>query len=504
MEDSAQSLASATRRFFSGTMLSRMSGLGREVLMAFFFGTQPAVAAFWMAFRFAHLLRRIFGEGALHAAFVPYFEGLKKQDVAKASRFFYDLSVGVVVSLIFLVILSEGLFGSMWLCGLFSGETKEVMRLTMILFPGIIFISLYALNTSFLNCEGCYFLPSIAPFFFNLAWITAICMLHQLPVSEAMLYLSMVLVFAFMLQWMVTLPRVTRSLSYDSRYKTPKKKLAVILRPFALGLLGVAATQINSGLDAIFAHIADSEGPAYLWYAMRLHQLPLALFGLSVASALLPAISRSIDDKVRSNRLINYAVHQTMELMLPVTAALIVLGLPIINVIYGRGAFTTTGTLQTTACLQAYSIGLLPMALVLVFASPFYARSRYAIPVAVSVSCVGLNVLLNVLFVFVWKMGAVSIAMATTISSTVNALVLYIASQQHIAWKKSVKLLVCSLLAALVTYYYQKDSILPRHFTQQMMQLGTGAAIFATTFVGSLLITRTRYDALGIHTPSEY
>lgn len=219
MEDNSQSMASAARRFFSGTMLSRISGLGREILMASLFGTQPAVAAFWMAFRFAHLLRRIFGEGALHAAFVPYFEGLKKQDVAKASRFFYDLSVGVVVCLIFLVILAETLFGSMWLFGLVGTQSTEVLRLTMILFPGIIFISLYALNTSFLNCEGCYFLPSIAPFFFNLAWITAICMLHSLPASEAMLYLSMVLGFAFMLQWMVTLPRVSRMMSYDKRQK---------------------------------------------------------------------------------------------------------------------------------------------------------------------------------------------------------------------------------------------------------------------------------------------
>lgn len=208
----------------------------------------------------------------------------------------------------------------------------------------------------------------------------------------------------------------------------------MILRPFALGLLGVAATQINSALDAIFAHIADAEGPAYLWYSIRIQQLPLALFGLSIASALLPAISRAVGDRVKTRYLLNSAVEQTVEWMVPVTAAMVSLGLPIINLIYGRGAFTTTGTLQTTACLQAYSLGLLPMALVLIFASPFYARSKYAVPVAISMSCVGLNILLNILFVFVWELGAVSIAMATTVSSFANALLLYFAAKEKVKW----------------------------------------------------------------------
>ena len=424
MKDSQLTIARSAKRFFSGTLISRASGLGREVLMAAAFGTSATVAAFWMAFRFAHLLRRIFGEGALHSAFVPHFEELKREDPKKAARFFYDLSMSVMSLLLLIVVGVELTLGGCLLWGDLSSNTKEVVTLTALLLPSIIFIALYALNISVLNCEKSFFLPSVAPFFLNLVWMIAICLVWKKPAYDALHTLAMSLVFAFLLQWVVTLPRVFKLLAVASSEKMP---IMPIIRPFLLAILGVTATQINSALDSIFARIADPAGPALLWYAIRLQQLPLALFGIGMAGALLPPITRAIQtgDNKQAAHFFNYAISKIFKFMLPTTLAIFVLGLPAVNLIYNHGKFTHEAAVITTHSLWAYGVGLVPMSLVLVFATTFYARKDYMTPMLISVSCVALNVTLNALFVFVFNMGVVSIAVATSVAATANALLLF-------------------------------------------------------------------------------
>lgn len=392
--------------------------------MAAAFGTSATVAAFWMAFRFAHLLRRIFGEGALHSAFVPHFEELKREDPQKAARFFYDLSMSVMMLLLFIVIGVELIFGGCLIWGNLSAGNQEVVTLTALLLPSIIFIALYALNISVLNCEKSFFLPSVAPFFLNLVWIIAICMLWKKPAYDAMHSLAMLLVFAFLLQWVVTLPRVFKLLAVSSVEKMP---IFPIIRPFLLAILGVTATQVNSALDSIFARIADPEGPALLWYALRLQQLPLALFGIGMAGALLPPITRAIQtgEDETAKHFFRYAISKIVKFMLPITVAIFALGLPAVNLVYHHGKFTHAASIATTHCLWAYGAGLVPMSLVLVFATTFYARKNYMTPMLISVGTVALNISLNALFVFVFKMGVVSIAVATSIAATANALLLF-------------------------------------------------------------------------------
>ncbi|MCH9609671.1 MAG: putative lipid II flippase MurJ [Chlamydiales bacterium] len=424
MNDSQLTIARSAKRFFTGTLISRFSGLGREVLMAVAFGTQPAVAAFWMAFRFSHLLRRVFGEGALHSAFVPHFESLRSEDPAKAARFFYDLYTSLLLLLLIIVVAVEGILGSVLYFGHPSLENRDVIELTMLLLPAIVFICLFALNNSLLNCEKSFFLPSVAPFFLNTVWIVAICFMWNTPVREAMQNLAMLLVFAFMLQWGVTLPRVLKELSHPHQEKMP---ILPILRPFLLCIFGVTATQINSALDTIFARIASSEGPAYLWYAIRLQQLPLALFGVGMAGALLPPLTRAIQsgDQEKTARFFRYAVSRTIALMLPITIGIFLLGNLSIKLVYGHGKFGDVAIAETTQCLWAYGLGLVPMSLVLILATTFFARKNYLIPTVASIGTVLLNVILNTLFVFVFHLGAASIAYATSISACVNGGVLF-------------------------------------------------------------------------------
>lgn len=462
IQDSSETITTSAKRFFSGTMISRLTGLAREIAMAAAFGTIPAVAAFWMAFRFAHLLRRLFGEGALNAAFIPHFESLRKEDPKKGARFFFDLSTGVILILLFLTLLIEGILGGFLLFKEMNPGSRDVVCLTMLMLPALVFISLYALNSSLLNCERSYFLPSVAPSFLNLVWILALALLWRKAPSQALQYLAMIIVFAFALQWAVTLPRVYRYLS-DGLGKNwwqekgfSGREILLIIRPFFLGMIGVAATQVNSALDALFARYADPEGPAFLWYAIRIQQLPLALFGVGLTGALLPPISRAIENQNREKyrHFLNFALKKTLALMLPISAAILALGFCSINLVYGHGAFDSSAITETTLCLWAYGAGLFPMTAVLVFAAAFYARKNYRIPTFLSLATVGLNIALNALFVFIFKTGAISVAFATTLTACANAalLAVFLHKEGELdlqgLWTTLLKVTVCSTLAA--------------------------------------------------------
>lgn len=504
IQDTSETITRSAKRFFSGTFISRLTGLAREIAMATAFGTLPAVAAFWMAFRFAHLLRRIFGEGALNAAFIPHFERLRGENPLKGARFFYDLTLGITFFLVLLTLFIEGILGG---C-LFFLESKEVIRLTMILLPGLLFISLYALNSSLLNCERSYFIPSVAPALINLVWIIALPFLWRKPPSQALEKLAMILVFAFALQWVVTLPSVLRYLSQLTKEAWPPfsgREILKIMRPFALALIGVTAAQINSAFDAIFARLADPEGPAYLWYAIRIQQLPLALFGVGLMGALLPPISRALDrnNVEQYHHFVNFALRKAVLLMVPLTVGVLTLGFSGINLVYGHGAFSSEATLQTTLCLFAYGMGLLPMTAVLVLASAFYAQKNYRIPTLISLFTVGLNIGLNALFVFFFQMGAVSIALATTLTAALNAFLLAFLLKPQ-GRVPCVKIVLCSLIAAsltlLVGHMFFHDNTLnllfglplftfSRTLFEQLLGFSVQSLLFGTTlFVGAYLM----------------
>jgi len=520
IQDTTHTIAAGAKRFFSGTMISRLTGLAREVAMAAAFGTVPVVAAFWMAFRFAHLLRRLFGEGSLHAAFVPHFESLRKQDPALGARFFYDLSMGISLLLLVITCLTEGILGGVLLFCHLSEGNQEVIRLTMLMLPALLFISLYALSTSLLNCEHSFFLPSVAPTALNLIWIFAIFFVWKRPIEQAIEYLAMIIVLAFAFQWLVTLPAILRYLSKElgEKWKANKfsgKEILRIVRPFMLGMIGVAATQINSALDAIFARAADPQGPAYLWYALRIQQLPLALFGIGLTGALLPPIARAIQNGETSRYLhfLNFAIKRSCLLMLPMMAALFVLGFSGINLVYGHGEFSQHATLYTTQCLWAYGGALLPMTLVLVLASAFYGHKNYKLPTFLSLLSVVLNLVLNALFVYVFHLGVISIAIATTLSACINSLFLAFFLRKTYDLDVSgigigvLKVLVASCVAMsttlLVGYYFfqdntlhclahQKLGVFPRELSMQLVSLGAQSFCFVLSFFLAAYLLRIR------------
>lgn len=406
--DSAQTLFRYARSFLAGTALSRVSGLFRDVAMAICFGSTAETAAFFVAFRLSNLFRRLLGEGNLQAGFVPQFTALGEQ----GTKFYRDLSFSLGFILLATIAFSELVCYA--LLFFVNPDWAYILELTMWMLPGLFFICLYGLNSALLQCRKKYFLPAAAPIAFNLIWIIAAFL------APDMKALSIAITLAFAGQWLVTLPLSELKLKDLQIFSPECRKL---FKPLMLGLIGVGAVQFNSALDPIFARIADLKGPAYLWYAIRLQQLPFALFGLALSNALLPSLSRTTDPATRKE-LLQSSLFQASRLMLFFTFGIFALGKSGISLLYGHGDFTPADILETARCLSGYGLGLVPAVFVLLLAARNYSEKDYKKPALASLYAVLANIFLNALFVFYFEWGALSIALATSLSSVVNAAVL--------------------------------------------------------------------------------
>ena len=413
-------------------MLSRVTGLLRDVSLAYAFGTESAIAALLVAFRFAHLLRRLLGEGAMQTALIPHFEELRKSSKERAARFFCDLTLSLTILLVILIAVIMLVLWWILNLNIFNTGNNEIIWLTFLMMPSLLFICLFGINASLMQCEKIYFVSSAAPIVFNLVWIIGIFCTSDLPSTDAMTFLSIFIGVACLAQWAVTIPKtysiiskcgVTSILRQLQCYSIDVRKLA---KPLALGIIGIAASQVNNALDSIFARWADDQGPALLWYAIRLQQLPLAIFGIALSGALLPPLSRAIkaNDTHQFQHFLDFAFRRIMALMIPITFALFIMGDLCVSLIYGHGDFSTASIVGTTQSLWGYTAGLVPMALILVLAPAFYAKGDFRTPSIAAVASMLMNVLLNGLLVGGFGLGAASIAIATSISAWFNLIYL--------------------------------------------------------------------------------
>jgi putative peptidoglycan lipid II flippase len=517
-EDSVRAVSRSSFSYLAGTLLSRFSGLFRDIAMAFAFGSSPALAAFMVAFRLANLMRRLFGEGNLAAGFVPHFEEIRAVSPQQGARFFRDLFVSLALILCLVLGLVDLALFAFWKTALLNPDSAHILHLTLLMLPGILFICLFGLTSALLQCQKHYFLTGLAPLGFNLVWIVAALSLKKIPMMEASITLSLSIVLAFGLQLLMTVPH---TLAFLKKQLTWRECFAVrlfspelrrIVRPLLLGALGVGAVQINSALDALFARFAALEGPAYLWYAIRIEQLPLALFGIALSSALLPPLSRALEKGEQEHfcSLMRFALRRSYSLIMPCCMGLFVLGACGLNFLYGRGGFSQGATYQTLLCLWGYALGLLPAVFTLFFASAFYALKDYRTPMKGCLLSVGVNCALNALFVFGFGWGAFSIALSTSLSAFCNTLYLCSALKRRsgvafydMAVRRTFfQIGMITLLSALVVLFVghvssldptlsillRREISFSRHFSEQLLEIATlGAAFVATFFTAAWL-----------------
>lgn len=265
---------------------------------------------------------------------------------------------------------------------------------------------------------------------------------------------------------------------------------------------------MNNAMDTVFARYADVEGPAELWYAIRIQQLPLALFGIALSGALLPPLSRAMKrgDLAQFVSFFSFSISRTIILMVPLTLSMVVWGGEIINLVYGHGGFTSSAAVDTTYCLWGYLFGLIPMTLTLILAPALYARNDYRTPTIASAVSMGLNIALNFIAIFILGWGPASVAVATSISAWVNCVQLAkgVSDQVEGAFKVKEILRSCwdiSLwtLAAIMIALLSVAALFPscsffglcfsdgylfsRHLVDQLLQLAVPGLIFLTVML---------------------
>jgi putative peptidoglycan lipid II flippase len=491
-KESIKSISRSAFSFFSGTLISRFTGMTRDVAMAFFLGSTPALAAFMISYRFANLVRRLLGESGMAFGFIPHFESIRLVSPKKGAYFFRDLIASMILFLFIFLIVSEGL---LWLSLKFcSPSTAEILFLTMLMLPAVLFISLFGICMAFLQCERHFFLPAVAPVAFNLVWIATVIFARNYEPFQGVTYLSFGVVIAFLAQGLVFVPAVIRYFKEHLDLKEMVKveifspEIRVLIKPFFLGILGIGAVQINSAIDALFARHASLEGPAYLWYAIRFEQLPLALFGIALSSALLPSLSRAIqqEDRAAYRDLLQTTASKAYTLLFPCTIALFVLGGPAINLVLGHGDFSREAARLTSESLWGYTVGLIPAVWVLIFSNAFYSRKNYAVPMRASLISVLINLILNFILVFIFHLGVYSVALATSLSAFINCF--YLTKRiEDFQWNTlSVgKTTFVTLIAGVMTFAASRffHDPYPRALSDQFLQITSLGMIYLITLV---------------------
>jgi len=479
LKDSVASIKTSAMRFLSGTALSRISGMTRDMILAFCFGTNEALAALFVAFRLSHMCRRIFGEGPLQSAFIPIFEELRKKEPTSAFRFFRDTSALLTVFLTsFSVVVMLGLAASLWLFN-WSPGNQEIVFLMIILIPSLIPICLFGMNSSLLQCQKHYFTPGIAPAFFNILIAAGALCLRGFAPKEAMPWLAVSIVLGCTAQWFATVPLMLKNLyaglagKFWDNVRLFSPELKLLGTPLILGLIGVGASQVNNAVDAVFARYADPEGPAQLWYGLRLLQLPLALFGIAIAGALLPPLARSVQSGNKEEYLhfLEFAIRRVSAFLMPCMVILSLAGTHVINLLFGYGDFQAHSILTTTGCLHGYILGLLPMGLIIILAPACYAHKDFKAPMWGAILSMSINIVFDATMVFGFGMKAVSVALATSIASWVNVFYLYKKLERHSGHiltaegaSEGVKAVSVALLAGVVTWCIQQQFFYPASF----------------------------------------
>lgn len=415
------------------TLMSRVLGFVRDMLIAGVLGTGIVADAFFVAFRFPNLFRRLFAEGAFNSAFVPLFAKRLEGEGAEAARRFAQeaLSALTAVLLIFTAVAELTMPGLMYLIAPGFSDTPEkfdlAVKLTRIAFPYLLCVSLVALFSGVMNALGRFALAAFAPVLLNIVFIVVLAALTLAGTSgtpeagEALAWA----VFVGGVAQLLLLVWGARRMGMAATPRRPRLTEGV-RRLVSLGIPGVIAggiTQVNILIGTIIASLQD-HAVSWLYYADRIYQLPLGLVGIAIGVVLLPDLSRRLRAKDGGGALHtqNRSLELSLLLTLPAAIALAIIPEPIIQVLFERGAFNASDTPATANALAAFALGLPAFVMVKVFSPGFFAREDTRTPMYFA----GISVVVNIAgsLALFWIIGHVGIAIATSLAGWVNALLL--------------------------------------------------------------------------------
>ncbi|MAR78720.1 MAG: murein biosynthesis integral membrane protein MurJ [Rhodospirillaceae bacterium] len=431
----------------SFTIISRVLGFFRDLLLASIIGVGITSDAFLIAFKLPNFFRRIFAEGAFNAAFVPLFaeilhSGGKKDAIFFAEKILSLLLIGTIIFVIFAQVFMPSIiyvFAPGYLPG--SEQSELTIKLSRLTFPYLILISLVTLYSGILNSLGKFASVAFTPIILNLFLIIGITSTNFININSGeLIAIAVTLAGIFQLLWLLfPLYKLDIKIFLTLPYYTKKQK--EFFKLFLPGVIGASVVQINLLTDIIFASLLSKGSISFLYFADRINQLPLGVIGVALSTALLPILSKKIAAKEEEKAIDiqNRSIELALFFGIPAMFVFIFFPQEIIKPLFQRGAFTSSDTISTANALAAYAYGLPAYILLKIFSVSFFSRKNTSIPVKVAIFAVCLNILLN--FFLIKYYGHVGLAMATAISASVNVILLILILLYKRWWVFDFKLL---------------------------------------------------------------
>lgn len=493
------------------TLVSRVSGLVRDAVIAFFFGTAAAADAFYMAFTIPNLLRRLFAEGALTISFVPIFSAELKQS-RESAKILSDQAFSYL-TLLLVLLCAAGIYFSPSIVKVIAAGFADdpdqfslTIKLTQLCFPYLIFVSLAALAMGLLNSLKKFASPAAAPIFLNLGLIGGAVV--SLWVEPPVYGLALGVLVGGLMQLSIQLPDVRRLGFFPRINFNVHPELKSLLGLMLPAAYGAAVYQLNVIVIRFFASYLPTGAVSYLWYANRLFEFPMGVFAIALATAIQPTLS---DYSAKKNwekfkETLNYGLRLNFFITIPAMVGLIVLAHPIVRVLLQRGAFDPIAALGTAEAMIAFAVGLPFLGLVRLIVPAFYAIKDSKTPVVMATAAVLVNIVLSWWWVKLW--GHIGLALAVSASSVVNALGLSLWMRRklgQLGGRNMARVLIQSALAAgamgFILWWPQAKEIWLETGQSLWLQgiellLSVGAGIIVFFLVAKFLGCQEASDAL--------
>ena len=496
------------------TMLSRFLGLARDVVFARVIGAEALADVFFVAFKIPNFFRRLFAEGAFAQAFVPILgEYREKGSVAAVRELVSRVAGNLGLTLIFITLvivvaspLMAAVFAPSWYMDNPSkfAATSEMLRIT---FPYLLFISMTGLAGAVLNSYDRFAVPAFTPLLLNVTLIFAA--LIGAPLFDQPAYaLAWGVLFAGIIQFIFQLPFL-RSIHMlpmprvDWQHSGVKKVLALM----APAIFGVSVSQINLLLDTVLATFLPTGSVSWLYYSDRLSELPLGVFGIAIATVILPNLSRHhiAQSNQAFSQTLDWALKMILVVAVPAAAALMLLAEPILVTLFYYGEVMTLRDMSMASLsLKAYAAGLISFMLIKVLAPGFFARQDMRTPVRIGVIAMALNMLFNLILVIplhkYWQIGHLGLAAATSLSAFINAILLFLSLRKKAiyqpskGWLKFFIGLMCSVvimllvLTQLLNLWGGSEIFYQQSWLQRISTIGLLCGAGFITFVAGLFL----------------
>lgn len=499
------------------TLLSRILGFVRDVVIARIFGASLAADAFFVAFKIPNLFRRLFAEGAFSQAFVPvlaeYRERRGDAEVgelvgATAGTLAVVLTgfvaLGVITAPLLIVVFAPGFVGE-------DAKLDLAAALLRLTFPYLLLISLTALAGAVLNTFGRFSIPAFTPALLNVALIA--CALFLAPrLDEPVLALAVGVLIGGLAQLALLLYALGRlGLKIRPVVSFAHTGVRKILRLMGPAIFGVSVAQINLLLDTVIASFLETGSISWLYYADRLVEFPLGVFGIALATVILPVLStrHTEGNTERFSATLDWALRWVLLIGTPSAVALAVLAGPTISTLFQYGALDQHDVTMSARALIAYSGGLLAFILIKVLAPGFYARQDTRTPVRIGIIAMSANMVLNLVLVF--PLAHAGLALATTLSAYLNAGLLWWglrragvcrAAPGWPAFLVRVALATAAMAAALLWWLEPLAVWSAWTGGQRSVQLGHGILLGAGVFVATLVLSGMRPRNMAMREPS--